>query len=372
MPSILVRVAGQQILTTRALNRALLARQFLLERAEISALEMIERLVGIQAQIPNGPYVALWSRQQAFRPDELSGLLEDRRVVRTSLMRSTIHLVTADDCLALRPIFQPLLERAFSGQRDWAKAAAGVNLDEVLDVVRTLIEEQPRTGAELRMLLDGKWPGRDAGVLAMAAKFMLPVVQVPPRGVWGKTLLPTWTTIEGWLGRPLERNPSVDDLFLRYLAAFGPASMADFRRWSRLTGHTDIVGRLRPRLLTFRDENGRELFDLPDAPRPDPGVPAPPRFFPDYDNVFLGHADRTRIIDPMELNPTVIGTSSFTLDGFFAGTWKVDRTKTAATLLIDPLKPLSKADRSALTDEAAELLTFLQPGAEHDVRLVAA
>ena len=197
-------------------------------------------------------------------------------------MRATLHLVTADDCLVLRPLAQPVL--AFA---------------------RSLLTERPHTGAQLRTALQERFPGGAA--LAYACRNLLGLVQVPPRRVWGRSAQVTSTTAEAWLGRPLAAAPSIDDVVLRYLGAFGPAAVADVAAWSRLTGLREVIDRMEPRLRLFRDDRGRELFDLPDAPRPDPDVPAPPRFLPEYDNVLLSHADRSRFVSDDEDRARLFG-----------------------------------------------------------------
>jgi hypothetical protein len=364
------------VLSQRALNRALLARQLLLARHERSAAATIEHLVGMQAQVPGNPYMALWSRLEGFQPEELSRLIADRHAVRTSLMRATIHLVTARDCLALRPVMQPVLERTFASSA-FAKNIAGVDLDTLLAAGRALLEERPRTRADLRPFLAERWPGYDADSLASAIGFLLPLVHVTPRGLWGQTGQARLTTVEGWLGHPLDSDPPPDEAVLRYLAAFGPASVADIRIWSRLTGLRAVIDRLRPRLVTFRDERGREIFDLPGAPRPDPETPAPPRFLPEYDNILLSHDDRGRIVPDNRglLMPAGRGgeLGSVLVDGFLGGMWRMTSQRGKARLLIEAGSSWTKADQTAVAEEGARLLAFVVPNApDHDIHVRAA
>jgi hypothetical protein len=353
------------MLSTRALNRALMERQHLLNRTNMSAAEAIEHLVGLQAQVPRDPYVALWARLGGFDADELSRLISNREAVRAPLLRTTLHLVTARDCLTMRPVVQSVLERGFHSS-PFARNLTGVDIEEVLRAGRQLLEEQPRTTAALRAELGKRWPDRDATSLAYAARYLVPIVQIPPRGLWGVSGQGTWTTVEAWLGRELASEAAPDRLVLRYLAAFGPATVADIRTWSWLTGLRDVVERLRPSLRTFRDERGRELFDLPDAPLPDPEAPAPVRFLPEYDNVGLSHADRTRVIREHLRFLAFPGSGgipgSVMVDGFLRATWRLRRDGGHAVLAITPLgRRLSASDRNDVTDEGAGLLAFLAP-----------
>jgi hypothetical protein len=348
------------MLGPRALDRALLARQSLLERQAMPAIEAIEHLVGLQAQAPLAPYVALWSRLVDFDPAELSNAIVERRAVRTSLMRATIHLVSARDALHLWPLVQPVLERGFRSS-SFGRNVRGVDLTEILAAGRALLAERPRTSPQLASLLVERWPEIPADSLTYAVGYLVPLVHVPPRGVWGTSGPVARTTMEGWLGRPLERDPAPDQMVLRYLAAFGPASVMDVQAWSGLTRLREVVERLRPRLRTFRDERGRELFDLPDAPRPDPETPVPPRFLPEYDNILLGHADRTRIIPAGRAIPLAPGNGatmgSILLDGMLAGTWRIARAE-RPTLTIEPFEPVDPAERTVLEEEGARLLAF--------------
>jgi Winged helix DNA-binding domain len=352
----------------RALNRATLERQMLLSRQKLPAVEAIEHLVGMQAQAPNPPYVGLWTRLEGFHPDELSRLILDRRAVRIALMRNTVHLVTARDCLALRPLVQPVFDRGLYANRADRAGIEGVDIEALVVAGRALLEERPRTAKELGGRLRERWPNRDPASLAGAIRNLVPLVQVPPRGIWGKSGQAAHTTAEAWLGRPLDPNPSLDEMVLRYLGAFGPATAKDVQTWSGLTRLGEVTDRLRPRLRVFSDEHGNELFDLPDAPRPDPDTPSPPRFLPEFDNLILSHADRTRVIssDYRKVIASKNGMVPATVlvDGFVRGTWKTERTRGKAALVIEPFEPLPKKDRDALSEEGEQLIRFIGEGAE--------
>jgi hypothetical protein len=359
-------MTGVPLLSLRELNRATLGRQLLLRRQKLSALQAIEHLVGMQAQAPTPPYVGLWTRLESFQPDELARLIIDRRAVRIALMRNTVHLVSARDCLALRPLVQRVIERGLYANRADRTGVDGVDLETLSTAGRALLEERPRTARELGELLQEQWPERDPASLARAIRHLVPLVQVPPRGIWGKSGPAAHTTVETWLGHPLDRDPSLEEMVLRYLGAFGPATVKDIQTWSGLTRLGEVVDRLRPRLRTFRDEHGKELFDLPDVPRPDPATPAPPRFLPEFDNLILSHADRTRVIAD-EYRKAIASRNgmvpaTFLIDGFVRGTWKTERTSRKATLVIEPFEPLSKKDRSVLAEEGERLIRFTSEG----------
>jgi hypothetical protein len=268
---------------------------------------------------------------------------------------------------------EPVIQRMFWTGSPFGRALMDIDADALVAMVRALIEERPRTRAELRPLLAERWPDHDSGAMS-AIGYLLPVVQVPPRGVWGKRGQATWTTAESWLGRPLDAKPSIEDLVMRYFAGYGPAAVMDIQAWCGLTRLREVVDRLRPNLRAFRDEEGRELLDLPDAPRPGAETPAPVRFLPEYDNALLGYKDRTRMIGTearRRLDSDLLGNfSRFLVDGFVAGRWKLARERNTATITLDPVVRLSAFARASLIEEGDRLVAFLVPDAEtRDVRI---
>lgn len=376
MPTRTPKSVAAAELSRRDLNRATLARQFLLQRAAMPPLGVIEHLVGLQAQTPQTWYVGLWNRLDGLRGDQVSDLLERRQAVRMALMRSTIHLVTAEDCLWLRPLVQPVIERSTNGA--FGRKLAGLDRDELAAAGRAFLDERPLTFSELGARLRERWQDRDAAAMAQAVRARVPLVQVPPRGLWGRSGPIEHTSVESWLGRPVASDPSPATMVLRYLTAFGPATVRDVQAWSGLTRLAEVVDRLRPELVTFRDGEGRELFDLPDAPRPDPATPAPARLLYDYDNLLLSHADRSRFVTDdyrargQEFVTTNVMPSIVLVDGFTAGTWKVLRQRGTATLAIQPFTGrLPEPTEAALTTEGADLLDFLAPDDTHEIEFIA-
>ncbi|WP_037310182.1 winged helix DNA-binding domain-containing protein [Amycolatopsis orientalis] len=360
------------VLDSRALNRATLARQLLLGRADLTALDAVTHLCGLQAQEPQEPFVGLWSRLRAFRPAALSDLLTERRVVRTHLMRRTVHLVTAEDILAWRSRHDAMLRRRVLGT--YRHELDGNDLDELAAAGRAVLaDDEPRTMTELARTLAERWPSagpRPLGELLIAG--LLPVTQLPPRGLWRTKAGARYRLLSSWLGREIDppapdgTDPVGQALVLRYLAAFGPAATADLRAWSGLAGLPSAVAALRDRLLGFRDERGRELLDLPDAPRPDPETPAPVRFLPAFDNAILGYHDRGRIIDDEHRGLSVAGARVVLVDGRVSATWNVD----AGAVIVTPLRRFSRAEETAVTEEGQALSSFLTDG-ESDRALIA-
>lgn len=368
----MARPKPTDLLSRRALNRATLARQLLLCRAELPVLDAIERVIGFQAQLPNPPYVGLWNRVADFHQDALTQAIEQRRVVRSTMMRATQHLVTARDYVFLRPVVQPVITRSW--RSNWAKRIAGVDVDELLDEARRILAAEARTITELQPILAARWPTHEPRALAYTVQCLLPLVHVPPRGTWGRGGAVPARLAESWLPLPMSPDTAPEELIIRYLGAFGPASVADVQAWSGLTGLRSAVEALRPQLRVFRDEAGRELFDLPDAPLPPADTPAPPRFLPEYDNTLLAHADRTRVVS--DANRKRIQTTNGMLatllvDGMVAGRWRIARDAKCAVLEIEPFARLSKKDRVEVSEEGMRLLAFSDDGlARHDVRFV--
>jgi hypothetical protein len=366
-------VSGPETLTLRQINRATLARQMLLAREKATALKAIERLVGMQAQWPKPPFLGLWTRLQGFERDHLTALLHKRTVVRATFMRATIHVVTAKDFLTLRPAIQPVLESAM--QVILKERLEGIDLGGLTKQVRKMLDREPLTFGAIREEFLRADPKADERAMGYAVRMLLPLVQVPVEGqAWAYPSQACFASAETWLDKAVpSKSVQPDALLLRYLEGYGPASADDMRAWSGLARQDvkDAVERLRPKLAVFRDAK-RELFDLPDAPRPDGDVPAPVRLIPEYDNVittraderFVAKADRPRVfLSALRIAATVL------VDGFAAGTWKVEATKKAATLTVEPFKPLAARVKKEVEAEAEALLKFAEPEARsYEVR----
>ena len=346
------------VLSLLTLNRTLLARQFLLRRETRSVADTLEHLVGMQAQIPDAPYIGLWSRLAGFRPGDLSDLVTSRQAVRMALMRNTLHLVTADDCLALRPVVQRLLARAY------AKANPD-KLKAIVEAGRLIVEAQPRTNVELGRLLLGQFPGYDAITLGYAIRNHAALVQLPPRGVWGQRGAAVLTTAESWIGRPLSSSSAAGDMIRRYLTAFGPATVADMTAWSGLPGLKEDVERLRSTLRVVHDDRGRELFDVPHGVWARASTAAPVRFLPEYDNVLVAYADRSRIVpdEHRQRSMRQIGWRVVLVDGFARAFWRLDRCQAAATLDVELLDATAVRAKGAIEREGQRLLAFVAPDA---------
>jgi hypothetical protein len=377
-------------LSLAALNRATLDRQLLLHRHALPARHAIEHLTGMQAQAPLAPYVGLWTRLAGFVHQDLEDLLSERSVVRAHAHRSTIHLLTAEDYLSFRPLFQPLADRGLAA--NFGRNLRGVDLDELREFAKVLLSQAPLTRAQLATRLAERWPGHEPASLAYAATHLLPLVQVPPRGLWGHTGQATYFLAAAWLdgrprrtppdpaawldGRPRRTPPdpatALEQLVLRYLAAYGPATVNDVQAWSGLSRLREVTDRLGARLRPFTGPDGARLLDLADATRPDPDVPAPPRFLPGYDNLLLSFAERRRVIPhdrPVPLPPgNGATTGTLLVDGLWRADWTITRGRDRAVLHVAPFGPLGHVQADAVVAEGRRLLEFAAPAAAHDVR----
>jgi hypothetical protein len=354
-----------RILKVRELNRATL----LLERATFTIPAALERLVGMQAQLASAPFVGLWTRLQDFKREDLAELIHNRTVVKATLMRATLHLVTAEDFLRFRTTLHPLLLGAAAAI---TKQRGEFDVKKVLKAARDFLSEQPRTFAEISEMLAARWPAVDVGAMRYSVRTHLPLVQVPVVGGWSYSNKPAFTLAETWLGREFAPEEQLRELVLRYLAAFGPASVTDMQTWLGLK-LKDVFEELRPELQTYRAEGRRELFDLPGLELPDEATPAPVRFLPEYDNLLLSHSNRTRVVAdehrPRVYLPGLRVAATILVDGFVRGAWKVEKSKSAATLVIEPFEKLTKRDRAALSTEGEQLLRFIEPqGKTYEVR----
>ena len=355
------------LLTTRALNRALLARQMLLARETLTALEAIERLVAMQAQVARPPFVGLWTRLSDFERAELADVLHARTVVRVTALRGTLHMMTTADYVALRGALQPMLTRGtlaiLRGR------ATSLDIEALTAEARKFFGKSPATFDALRHHLEVKFPKQDERAMAYAIRTHLPLVQVPTDAPWAFPASADFAVADGWLSRKVPTTAtSAEALVLRYLAAFGPATPTDAQAWSGMAGLRETFEALRPQLVTFRDTRKRELFDLPNAPRPEADAPAPVRFVPDFDNIVLSHDDRTRIVAD-EHRPRVTlknlqVRATFLVDGMVAGTWKSERKRKTAVLVVEPFGAVVKRTRAALEEEGERLLAFLEEDAE--------
>jgi hypothetical protein len=354
-------------LTLRALNRATLARQMLLQREKVKPLRAVERLVGLQSQWPKPPHVGLWSRVEGYGREDLLGLLRKREVVRAPMMRGTLHVVASKDFVKLRASFQPMLTRSLlSVLRERAK---GIDIDEVRALATQTLAGGPRTFEEVRDAVARAYPKGDIRAIAFIARMTLPLVQVPTDDPWGFPTNPAFALAEDWLGEKLDVSGDAHTaLVLRYLAAYGPGTVADVQTWSGLQGLKEVFEALRPKLVVLRDEGKREVFDLPKAPRPGEETAAPPRFLPEFDALVMAHKDRTRFVadahrrhvylSALRVAPTVL------IDGFAAAVWSIKRARGGATLTVVPFAPLAKKAQAAVAEEGDGLLRFMEPEAK--------
>jgi winged helix DNA-binding protein len=343
-------VKSQKILSNQALNRATLARQMLLERQNIKPLAAIEKLAGMQAQLARPPFIGLWSRIEGFQREDLLRLIERGDVVRATWIRATIHLLSRRDYIK----FRSTIQAALSGGMPVLRKGASFDEAALLAVGREFFAD-PRTFDEFRKLLLERDPKCDERTTAYAVRLHLPMTIDRAEGRWGYTSASKFRVAE-----PVDTEKRIEDLVLRYLAAFGPASVNDMQIWSAMRNLRAVFESMRSKLVTFRDERGKELFDLPKAPRPDEDVEAPVRFLPDYDNLTLAYADRTRVIADdhrKHMFTKNLGVlPAFLVDGVVSGTWKIERKK----LTLNPFVKLSRKVKAELDEEGEKLVEFVE------------
>jgi hypothetical protein len=367
-------VSAGQRLSRRQLNRTLLARQLLDVPSGLPVADVVSRVAGLQAQVPRDPYLGLLARLGSFAPDDLGREITERRLVRVALMRSTIHLVTAADCWALRPVVQPALDRELRTVATWARPLDGLDLADVVAAARALLRGQPMTNAELGALLREKWPDRDGRAMAYAVRNREPLVQVPPRGLWGMPGQPRHATARDWLGDPpgqwppSDPRPGLEAMALRYLAAFGPATIRDIQAWAGVTRLAEVIEGLRARLVRYAADDGRELWDVPGGVLADEEAPAPVRLLPEYDNAVLGYADRGRVLPDgvtftsyaARLRAKSLVRGGILLDGFLAGTWSAAAAEGGGYVLrADPFGRTAPDAAARVEEESWRLLGFL-------------
>ena len=360
-----------RILTLRELNRATLARQMLLQRETISIPATIERLAGMQAQLASAPFVGLWTRLENFKREELATELTRRNIVKASLMRATLHLFSAADFIHYRTTLQTVLDLA--GDSIVQQRGAEFDRKKLLTAGQKFIAQKPRTFAEITAMVSELMPDVDVGALRYTVRTKIPLVQVPIASEWSFSSKPEFALAQEWIGK-IDTKDYLPELVKRYLAAFGPASVTDAQSWLGLK-LKEVFEKLRPELITYKDETRRELFDLPDAPLPDADTIAPIRFLPEFDNILLSHNNRKRIVtDEFRKQvylPALRVAATILVDGFVRAAWKVEKAKTVATLIIEPFEKITKKDRTEIAGEAEQLVRFIVPNVKsYEIKFV--
>lgn len=350
-------------LSAREINRATLARQMLLERAEVSVPEAVARLAGMQGQEPKHPYVGLWTRVADFTDADLTAAVEARDIVRATLFRGTLHLVTAEDFLRFRTTLSPVLE---AGLRMLGDRGEGLEPEKVVAAAEKLLAKEPLTFTEVRDALVREFPEVNDRALGFTTRMLVPLVMFPADTRWSWSANARFTPAEAWLGKKLRRSAVPGELVVRYLEAFGPATPADFQTWSGLPKAKELFDGLD--LEVLQDENGKPLYDVPAGPRPDPDTPAPVRFLPEFDNLLLAHAKRERIIAdehrPAVFTKNLRVKSTYLVDGLVAGLWTAEKKRGVATLTLTPFGRTLKKTATELEREGTALLGFLEPDAK--------
>jgi Winged helix DNA-binding domain len=359
------RLRKRATLTTRQLNRALLARQLLLKRKRVSVCEAVHATGALQSQEPKDPFVALWSRISSFKAQKLLEAAHRIEIVRGTYLRGTLHTVTADDYSSFRPLLQSVVHREEKLRREYG---GGFEIEKLASGARSLLAGGPLSAQQLGEKLGPRFPGAKEAGLAAWVRTGIPLIAVPTDDRWGYSRPPRFVVADQWLERPLRELGSAGTLVLRCLSAIGPAGSADVRAWSGLGGIKAVLDKLRSQLMVFNDESGRELFDLAGSPRPDGETPAPVRFLPEYDNVFLSHADRGRIMNTAHAHYfTQKGNGrrlrSVLVDGFVRAGWEVTRRGDRAAIDVTTFEKFTKSTVAEVSEEALALLRFIEQDA---------
>lgn len=354
-------MAAPRILTARDLNRATLARQGMIERQTMTPAAMIEHLVGIHAQIPNSPYIGLWTRLQHFQRDDLAQLIERRQVVKVAMMRGTLHLFTAPDYLRLRGTLQLALDQSFAAI---TKGRGDFDVAQIVAEARQLIGDAPRSFAEITTHFEALMPDTDIGAIRHTIRTQIPLVQVANGSVWSFPGNPKFALAEQWLNQsiPLEQA-DIRGLIFRYLRAFGPATIADIQQWSAMSRLKEAIAPFRAELVVYKDEAGKELLDLPELPLPEGDSPVPVRFLPELDNLLVCHSTRIGVVSP-EYRARIYPkngrlAATFMTDGLVRGVWRIEKSKKAVNLIIEPFETITPDDQQALQDEGERLIRFV-------------
>ena len=360
-------------MTLRELNRATLSRQMLLVRDTRTAVRAIEQLLGVQAQLPRPPFTGLWTRLEGFARSDLAKAVAARTVVRATSMRGTIHLMTAADFLKYRGCLQPSLDLGMHAILK--ERATALDLTALLKVARSYFKE-PHTFEEARDHFVSTFPRGDERAMGYAVRMGLPLVQVPSGDAWAYPAKADFVSAEAWLGKPVAACTSAATLVLRYLAAYGPATIKDIQAWLGLPDAERVVASLGDRVITLPGPSGKPLYDLPDAPRPDADTPAPVRFLPEWDGAIVTRADERVVAKadrPRVFLPGLRVAALVLVDGQAAATWKVAATSKLATLHVESFKPWPAPIRREVAVEGEALVRFVEPKAKaFDVKVTTA
>lgn len=354
-------------ITQRELNRTLLDRQLLLSTSKVKTMQALERLVALQAQVASPPYFGLWSRVEGFNPSELMKLRDQGKAVRAALLRSTLHWVTASDYTWIRPILQPALERAWQGFFGVRKSS--IEVQPLCQAAREILNAGPISMSSLSDEMLKHFPAWNKHAMEYGVRTHLPLVQVSPAGTWKGGTAARYALFE------VAPKADATRLVRSYLAAFGPATPKDIAAWAGFSAIGKTMEAMRDELSTYKDEDGRILYDLPKAKIIAGDTPAPLRFVAEYDNLILAHADRSRIV-PEALRKQVFLTAgrvraTVLVDGFVAGAWKLEKDKKQTRLVVEIFCRQPKAVRDAIQAEGERLLQFAEAEQGHlDVRWI--